>query len=486
MNPALVAITSCGSAEYPSAPFSPDTRYPEYEGADYSPLPNRIYHAVRELFRQLGLDAQNFGSSLWNPLGEFISPGSRVLLKPNLVRHYHPLEMDPRALITHGSIIRAVCDYALRATGGTGEVVIADAPLQSCNFTEVCRISGLDSVIEYYKQAGRVIPLRDLRLVRAVVEGRSLFGRVVVQESNPGDPMGYTPVDLKEQSLHWGRDQSGDGYRVTCYDPANMQEHHGGGRHRYIIANTLLDADVVINLPKMKTHQKAGITGALKNFVGINGHKDCLPHHLRGASAVGGDEYRQPSRVKALDSWLQDYKDSGAGVIAQKGIAIAHRVLSAIHMQEYGNQYWAGCWHGNDTISRTTVDLNRIVRYAARDGSMCQSPQRKIFSIVDGVIAGEDNGPLAATPKLAGVLLAGENGTAVDAVMARLMGYDYRRIPTICHALDRQHRFPLADFDQTAITTRSEVPTWRELQLTSPGPSFQFTPHQGWKGSIEL
>ena len=30
------------------------------------------------------------------------------------------------------------------------------------------------------------------------------------------------------------------------------------------------DADIVISLPKIKSHQKTGITGAIKNLVGIN------------------------------------------------------------------------------------------------------------------------------------------------------------------------------------------------------------------------
>jgi uncharacterized protein (DUF362 family) len=485
MSRAMVAIADCGAAKYPAGPYSPDTRYPEYR-AEIGDSPNRVYQGVRELFRLLSLDGPNFGKPGWNPLGGLIKPGTRVLLKPNLVRHYHPLGMDAIALVTHASVIRAVCDYALLAAGENGEVVIADAPLQSCDFKAVCRLSGLDTLMSYYARLGKRVLLRDFRLVRAVVEGRSRFGKVIVRESNPGDPLGYTAINLGSGSLHSGRDTSGEGYRVACYDPSNMREHHGDGRHQYIIANTLLDADAVINLPKMKTHQKAGITGALKNFIGINGHKDCLPHHLRGASSEGGDEYMQPSKVKALDSWLQDYKDSRAGLLGKKGIAVAHRVLSSVHMREAGNSFWAGCWHGNDTISRTTVDLNRIVRYADKSGGMCQAPQRRVLSIIDGIIAGDHDGPLAATPKPAAVLLAGEDGAAVDAVMARLMGFDYRRIPTLRHALDKEHPFPLSDFEEAGMTIRSDQPGWNGMDLTRRGKSLEFIPNEGWKGNIEL
>src|SRR5438309_1167258 len=43
--------------------------------------------AVRDLLVNWGLDAQRAGTAAWNPLGEFIQPGQRVVLKPNWVLH---------------------------------------------------------------------------------------------------------------------------------------------------------------------------------------------------------------------------------------------------------------------------------------------------------------------------------------------------------------------------------------------------------------
>ena len=50
-------------------------------------------------------------------------------------------------------------------------------------------------------------------------------------------------------------------------------------------------ADVVINLPKLKTHKKTGVTISLKNMVGINGYRNCLPHHTIGTPDASGDEF---------------------------------------------------------------------------------------------------------------------------------------------------------------------------------------------------
>ena len=52
-----------------AAPYSPSVQYPEYPfDANASGPANEVYDAVRESLRLLGLDAQHFGQSGWNPL----------------------------------------------------------------------------------------------------------------------------------------------------------------------------------------------------------------------------------------------------------------------------------------------------------------------------------------------------------------------------------------------------------------------------------
>ena len=146
-----VAIASAGAGTYPATPFHP---------------PNPVYSAVEEALAQLGLDQDHVGTPGWNPFG-FIPRGSRVLLKPNLVRHFHPYGYSTDVLYTHGSVIRAVCDYVLKALAGTGEVVIADAPLQTCDFKAVTELSGITALAAHYRSRGQTVLVRDLRLVRA-------------------------------------------------------------------------------------------------------------------------------------------------------------------------------------------------------------------------------------------------------------------------------------------------------------------------------
>ena len=90
-----VCIYTDSAIRYPSsAPFSPSKAYPEYRYSEeaLSSEENRVYDAVRNCLFAMGLDRSFFGTPRWNPLGEFIKPGSRVLIKPNMVRHYRPNE----------------------------------------------------------------------------------------------------------------------------------------------------------------------------------------------------------------------------------------------------------------------------------------------------------------------------------------------------------------------------------------------------------
>jgi len=467
MSDSAVAIVETGARAYPSPPFGPD---------------NPVYEGVREVFRMLGLDSARSGTPEWNPLGDIIRPGQRVLVKPNLVRHYHPRGYDTDAIYTHGSVIRAVCDYALRALQGQGELVIADAPLQSCDFAAVTRLSGVDAILDHYRAEKMHVPVRDLRLVRTTAERCGLWGRVLIQHALEGDPLGYTHIDLGADSLHAATEAKGR-YRVTCYDPAAMRRHHGEGRHQYIVANTLLSADVVLNLPKMKTHHKAGITGAMKNFIGINGHKDCLPHHRKGSPAEGGDEYARPNVLKSAGSWLLDYKETHSSIAVKKGAAILHRVLHAAHMQG-DDAYWDGSWHGNDTISRTTVDLNRIVYFAGKTGRLVTRAQRTVFTLVDGIVGGDQDGPLSPTPRPSGLLIAGFHTPAVDAVMARAMGFRWSAVPALRHAYAETS--PLATHRPGEIRIVSNSPEWADAHVDLPGHSLRYTPHRGWKGHVEL
>lgn len=74
-------------------------------------------------------------------------------------------------------------------------------------------------------------------------------------------------IDLHKDSLL--SDKKNKQYFGADYDVKQLRTLHNEENNIYHIAKSVLEADVVINLPKLKTHRLAGMTGALKNLVGI-------------------------------------------------------------------------------------------------------------------------------------------------------------------------------------------------------------------------
>lgn len=132
--------------------------------------------------------------------------GAKVLLKPNLVE-YHA----DRPVNTHPAVVVAAAE-AFRALGAR-EVIVAEGPGHQRDVGLLLEYSGLGQAL---READ--IPFVDLNLD------------------------GIGPV-----SLH--------------------SDHTGLGR--LFLPQTLLDADLVVSMPKMKTHKWTGVTLSLKNMFGV-------------------------------------------------------------------------------------------------------------------------------------------------------------------------------------------------------------------------
>jgi uncharacterized protein (DUF362 family) len=117
------------------------------------------------------------------------------------------------------------------------------------------------------------------------------------------------------------------------------------------LPNTVLQCDLLVSMPKLKTHHWAGATLSMKNLFGI----------------VPGGIYGWPKNVL----------------------------------------HWAG-------IDECITDLHRLFPRA--------------FSIVDGIVGMEGNGPIQGTAKSAGVIVAGRDPVAVDATCCRIMRVDPLKI----------------------------------------------------------
>jgi hypothetical protein len=273
-------------------------------------------------------------------------------------------------------------------------------------------------------------------------------------------------------------------FRVTQYNPDKLNENHCIGMHRYLIAREVVDADVVINLPKLKTHKKSGITGALKNMVGINGFKEYLPHHRKGGSFKGGDCYNRGGWLKNLAENCLDRANRSKTEYYRycyfNIAAIANRLDTIFYKSD---RVIDGSWYGNDTVWRMCLDLQRILHYGKNDGTIADTFQRKVITITDAIIAGDGEGPLSPSPVPFGIMTFGTNVAALEWVHAILMRFDPAKIPLLVNAF-AQNEWPLADFSPGDIQVHVNGKVLPNVESAARF-SRHFSSPAGWKGHYE-
>jgi len=485
INNSNVSIASANyEITYPQeSPYHPGEEFPELlNNCNISENGNEVYSLFREILFLLGLDKENFGSQKWNPLGDIIEPGQNVLIKPNFVRHLHMAGGDLNSVITHGSVIRCALDYVALALNGSGSITVGDAPIQSAEFDKIIAHVNLNEICKNFTNNwGMEVNIVDFRLASIKIDKNH---RVLEENSLEGDTNGYCSVDLGQHSLlaELGADSSK--FRVTSYNCDELKNHHNEKINEYLIPQTVLNADVVINLPKLKTHRKVGITAALKNLVGINGFKDWLPHHRCGSLKEGGDEYKIPSVLKRMRALLSEQKLSQTKLEFNPVRTFAIRVINRLVKTIDNNSYEEGSWYGNDTIWRTVLDLNRLLIYSDKNGKLQNENQRYILTIVDGIIAGEGEGPMQPDAKNCGVLVGGVNPVAIDTVISKFIGFDYKKISLLKNAFN-ETEWPLVNFKPDDIRIRYGIDHAVGQPITSFKKRYDFTPPSGWYKHIE-
>jgi uncharacterized protein (DUF362 family) len=461
--------------DYPkNPPFNPPEEYPESPIESGLDEHNTVYSTVRSMFFLMNLDAKNFGTSKWSPLSEFTHKGETVLIKPNLVIDTNLSGDSIFAVITHASLVRVMIDYAYKAIGDSGKIIIADAPQHDADFKKIIEITGLKETIEYLKDNFSIpIELYDLRKEYVVYKDGVIVKRITLS----GDPKGYVKVDLKKCSMLAEIDSEYKKFYGADYNRKETMKYHNREHHTYIISRTFLESDLVINLPKLKTHMKSGITVSLKNMLGIVGEKNCIVHYRIGSPQEGGDEFPKQTMFSDLLIKLNRiYSD----MLLSKNLGInLYRLLIKLiggkskFGSESGELTHSGNWHGNDTIWRTIVDINKIALYADKNGEIHETPQRKMLILVDGIIGGEGQGPLAPKAKKCGVIILGMDPRSVDLVATRLMGFNEYKIPLFSKAINLSNYI---DSIETKLIENGFAKTLRFEEI----PNLHFIPPKSW------
>lgn len=232
-------------------------------------------------------------------LARFVQPGQRVLLKVNALTIRPP----EAAVTTHPAVIKAVI-RAVKRVGGIPSVGDSSAGI----------ISGQAPTSQVFLAAG---------IAQAAEE---------------------------------------EGVALINFDTAGAVEVECGGPVKILnLAKPALEADVVISMPKLKTHSASLFTGAVKNMYG------CVPGFRKA-----------------------DY----------------HRMAPTLRQ-----------------FAELLVDVFQAVRPG--------------LAIMDAVVGMEGNGPSAGKPRQVGLIIAGQDGVAVDAAASLIIGLDPLRVATTAAAHKR-------------------------------------------------
>jgi len=214
--------------------------------------------------------------------------GKRVVLKPNLV------EFDQNTVInTHPKMVHAALE-AFRAAGAA-DVRIAEGPGHRRVTLDLADSAGYFSTVPQFESV-------------------------------------FTDLNLDEVT------------RVNLARPRSKL-------NSLYLPQTVLGCDLLVSMPKLKTHHWVGATLSMKNLFGL----------------VPGGVYGWPKNVL----------------------------------------HWAG-------IDESIADLHSLFPHT--------------FSIVDGIVGMEGNGPIQGAPRPMGIVVAGADPVAVDATCCRIMHIDPLRV----------------------------------------------------------
>lgn len=485
------------------SPFDPHLSYPEYLFGKEAIADdqNSVYHAVREVLFESGLDARRFDSPEWNPLGDLVSLGGTVFIKPNWVRHFHPTGDDLFSIITHPSVLRPLVDYAFKAVGPSGHIYLMDAPLYDADFETLAKHCQLKEFEQTMRSRGVPLRIADLRSLVVKIDRGVVIDRQRREEwSNEG-----VVFDLGEDSELAELTSTLTHIYGSDYNRRWTTEHHHTNhscqRHCYRISKRVLEADLFISVPKLKTHKKTGVTLNVKNLIGINTDKNYIPHFRIGSPEQGGDEYPNTTSLfhQARRFFVRHTREQVMGRWGERGEKLAHLFMTGLlaakekqmekkagqrldamdvfYQSVQGDAYRSGDWWGNDTCWRSALDINKILLHGKIDGTLSEQPARRYFSLIDGIVGGDQTGPLAPRARHSGVLIAGFDPLSVDDIATRVMGFDPQLIR------DQRRGAQLTRYSITnpelPIRVISNYPNWQGT--IQPGSDLGFEPHFAWK-----
>lgn len=383
----------------------------------------RIIENLRIIYENRGQLVSYIKKALSTDIIECDVVGKRILIKPNWVKHSSNPQ-DEICLCTHPNFILALVEILLEWRPAS--ILIADAPVQGCDWSRLLTQDFLEKIDHLSVLSGVSIIIKDFRRVAF-----SPVSHELEKDKHPLDD--YIVFDVGDKSYLEDITSNKNLFRVTCYDPDRLAESHHKGVHKYCIAKDVFDCDLIITMPKIKTHQKSGLTNSMKVLVGINGDKDFLPHHRIGAVECGGDCYQGKHPLRRMSELVIDAANRRQGKWLYHPLSYLSAALWRLSFPTKEQNLAAG-WYGNDTVWRMVMDLNMIALYGKNDGSLSDIRQRTLYTLCDGIIGGQGNGPLSPEPLPLGLIAFSNDAFAMDEVAGRLFKLNLEKVPLLKEA----------------------------------------------------
>ena len=108
---------------------------------------------------------------------------------------------------------------------------------------------------------------------------------------------------------------------------------------------------------------------------------------------------------------------------------------------------------------------------------------RPHLALIDGIVGGEGDGPLAPKPVNSGVLIFGDNVVTVDHAEAILMGYDPDSLPIVRNATAMK-KYPLLNYNvgDEHIVINAKNSDFRGLGKLA---TYRYQPPRGCRDNLE-
>ena len=275
---------------------------------------------------------------------------------------------------THAAVLRPLIDMCLLA--GAARVNIGDC--SGCGYTQ----SSLDGL-------GYTDMVSTLRM-----RGKQVYAVTF------GIDSAWSWINLGADSAYAGTSYTDASLTARgAASPYFMQtDSHGRNPNGHMLkwnatTDYILGADVVINVPKLKVHDALVGTFGIKNWVGA-----------------------------ALHSTT-----NAAGDCATNFARVTHWGPSASTNWDYS--------FGNDFMWRELADLHRATIYW-KNGVLNATPQRKYLVVLDGIVGVDHRQHVGSggVQMQMGIVAASTNVVAADAVIHRLVKWDFRKNPLVNNA----------------------------------------------------